>query len=158
MTDEKRTIAICADIEEALDDGRRCLVLSQWREHCRRIAERLEQKGRRIEILDGGLSRKACERALARIRRLPSDDELAIVATGQFLGEGFDCPEIDALFLAFPIAFKGRVVQYAGRLLRQMEGKSSVRIYDYVDVRVPVLRRMHRKRLPSYRSLGFERS
>lgn len=79
-----------------------------------------------------------------------------IVATGQFLGEGFDCPEIDTLFLAFPVAFKGRVVQYAGRLLRECEGKRGVRIYDYVDARVPVLRRMHRKRLKAYRSLGFE--
>jgi len=157
VRDEDRTVSICADIEDALDHGRRCLVLSQWRDHCRRIADRLAARGRNVEILDGRLSRKACEHSLARIGRLLPDDELAIVATGQFLGEGFDCPEIDALFLAFPIAFKGRVVQYAGRLLRQLEGKSSVRIYDYVDVRVPVLRRMHHKRLTSYRSLGFDR-
>lgn len=79
-----------------------------------------------------------------------------LIATGSYLGEGFDWPELDTLFLAFPIAFKGRVVQYVGRLLRSHEGKHHVELHDYVDAKVPVLARMHNKRLPAYRTLGFE--
>src|SRR5438067_13880475 len=70
---------------------------------------------------------------------------------------GFDCPKPDTLFLAFPVSFKGRLVQYTGRLLRAHEGKASVRVYDYADVRVPVLRAMHARRLATYKTLGFIR-
>jgi superfamily II DNA or RNA helicase len=79
-----------------------------------------------------------------------------LVATGSYLGEGFDWPELDTLFLAFPLAFKGRVVQYVGRLLRPHAGKSRVELHDDLDARIPVLERMHRKRLPAYSALGFE--
>jgi superfamily II DNA or RNA helicase len=82
---------------------------------------------------------------------------LVVVATGQYLREGFDCPQLDALFLAFPVAFKGRLVQYTGRLMRAQGGKTSVRVYDYADVRVPVLRAMHNRRLATYNTLGFSR-
>lgn len=75
---------------------------------------------------------------------------------GSYLGEGFDWPELDTLFLAFPLAFKGRVVQYVGRLLRTHEGKHHVELHDYVDSRIPVLERMHAKRLPAYATLGFD--
>jgi superfamily II DNA or RNA helicase len=81
---------------------------------------------------------------------------VVLVATGSFLGEGFDCPPLDTVFMAFPIAFRGRVVQYVGRILRPMDGKSSVEVHDYVDAKSPVLARMHRKRLPGYRALGFD--
>ncbi len=79
-----------------------------------------------------------------------------MVATGSYLGEGFDWPELDTLFLAFPIAFKGRVFQYVGRLLRTHEDKHHVELHDYVDVCIPVLDRMHLKRLPAYATLGFD--
>jgi superfamily II DNA or RNA helicase len=82
---------------------------------------------------------------------------LILVATGSFLGEGFDCPPLDTLFLAFPVAFRGRIVQYVGRVLRPVDGKARVEVHDYVDVRVPVLARMHARRLPAYASLGFDR-
>jgi superfamily II DNA or RNA helicase len=78
------------------------------------------------------------------------------VATGSLLGEGFDCPALDALFLAFPIAFKGRLVQYVGRVLRPLDGKLVVEVHDYVDANMPVLARMHARRLPAYASLGFD--
>ena len=84
------------------------------------------------------------------------DAGIVLVATGSYLGEGFDWPELDTLFLAFPLAFKGRVVQYVGRLLRTHEGKHHVELHDYVDARIPVLDRMHTKRLPAYATLGFD--
>jgi superfamily II DNA or RNA helicase len=85
-----------------------------------------------------------------------SGEGIVVIATGSYLGEGFDWPALDTLFLAFPIAFKGRVVQYVGRLLRADEGKHRVELHDYVDVDVPVLARMHAKRLPAYKTLGLE--
>ncbi len=79
-----------------------------------------------------------------------------LLATGSFLGEGFDCPPLDTLFLTFPVTFKGRLIQYVGRVLRPMDGKERVDVHDYGDARVPVLARMHSKRLAAYASLGFE--
>ncbi|MGH7753110.1 MAG: DEAD/DEAH box helicase, partial [Gemmatimonadales bacterium] len=81
---------------------------------------------------------------------------LLIIATGQYLGEGFDCPEIDTLFLAFPVSFKGKLVQYVGRAMRPYEGKTSVLVYDYKDSQVAILNRMHQRRRKTYRSLGFD--
>ncbi len=80
---------------------------------------------------------------------------MLIIATGNYLGEGFDCPKIDTLFLTFPVSFRGRIVQYAGRLMRQCEDKSLVQVYDYADTKVPVLKKMHAKRLKAYQDMGF---
>lgn len=79
-----------------------------------------------------------------------------LVATGSYLGEGFDWPALDTLFFAFPLAWKGRVVQYVGRLLRAHDGKHDIEVHDYVDGQVPVLARMHTKRLAGYAALGFD--
>ena len=82
----------------------------------------------------------------------PANRPFVLLATGSYIGEGFDCPALDALFLAFPLAFKGRIVQYVGRLLRLEDDKHSVEVHDYVDVAIPVLVRMHDKRRPAFRS------
>jgi superfamily II DNA or RNA helicase len=106
-------------------------------------------------VLRGGLGKQARESVTQAI----ADDDgsgIAVVATGSYIGEGFDWPQLDTLFLAFPIAFKGRVVQYVGRLLRTHVGKLDVELHDYVDDRVPVLARMHDKRLRPYATLGFD--
>ena len=98
-------------------------------------------------------ARHSSTRSSGRRAREP----LVVVATGQYLGEGFDCPQLDTLFLAFPVSFKGRLVQYTGRLMRAHDDKTSVRVYDYADVRVPVLRAMHTRRLAAYKPLGFSK-
>ena len=92
---------------------------------------------------------------LRSLQDTPADRELLVIATGQYLGEGFDCPQVDTLFLTFPLSFKGKLVQYVGRALRSHEDKNSVRVYDYVDTKIPILRKMYGKREKTYRSLRF---
>lgn len=92
---------------------------------------------------------------LAGFRYVAWTHELLIVATGPYVGEGFDCPRLDTLYLAAPIAFKGRLVQYVGRILRPWPGKATAEVHDYVDELVPVLASSLPKRMKGYRSLGF---
>lgn len=89
------------------------------------------------------------------VKTLKNGDKYVIVATGKLIGEGFDEARLDTLFMAMPIAWKGTIAQYAGRLHRNYEGKNEVIIYDYVDVHIPVLERMYHKRLTAYRSVGY---
>jgi superfamily II DNA or RNA helicase len=155
VDDERRTEQICADVHDALTGGRACLVLTQRTDHLEAIVARLSALGDDPLVLRGGLGKKARAAVAEAIATRPEGAGIVLVATGSYLGEGFDWPELDTLFLAFPLAFKGRVVQYVGRLLRPHAGKSRVELHDYVDARIPVLERMHRKRLPAYSALGF---
>jgi superfamily II DNA or RNA helicase len=91
-----------------------------------------------------------------RIANLPVNQPRVIIATGRYLGEGFDDERLDTLFLALPISWRGTLTQYAGRLHRLNSAKKEVIIYDYVDFDVPVLTRMHGKRRASYKALGYE--
>lgn len=154
--DERRTAQICDDVHNASGSGRTCLVLTQRTEHIDAIVAGLANLGDDALVLKGGLGKRARQAVTDAIAAREPDDGIILVATGSYLGEGFDWPELDTLFLAFPLAFKGRVVQYVGRLLRTHEGKHRVELHDYVDSRIPVLDRMHTKRLPAYASLGFD--
>jgi len=107
-------------------------------------------------VLEGTLGKRQRKALLKSIDETPKSKPLVVIATGQYLGEGFDCPQIDTLFLAFPIAFKGKLVQYVGRVLRSSEDKDRAVVYDYADMQVSVLRSMHVKRLRAYKSMGFE--
>lgn len=155
VQDPARNALIQDDVQRALAQGRRCLVLSQWREHCRLLAEGLRGNDNSPFILDGTLGKKERSAVLKRIEAWPPEQGLVLIATGQFLGEGFDCPQIDTLVLAFPISFKGRLVQYVGRILRDHPGKARVMVYEYADLHVPVLKAMHLRRRKTYKSLGF---
>jgi superfamily II DNA or RNA helicase len=156
VEDHRRTAVICADILDALDRGRHCLVLSQWTEHLEHLCEQLRTHDRDPLVLKGGMGKKARSAAVATLTAPDPTGGLLLLATGSYLGEGFDCPQLDTLFLAFPIAFKGRLVQYVGRILRAKDGKHSVEVHDYLDAGVPVLGRMHTKRLPAFAALGFD--
>ena len=154
--DNDRTEQICADVTGAADEGRTCLVLTQRTGHIDDIQQRLQATGCDVHVLKGGLGKKAIAAVHEAMAAPRTDAGIVVVATGSYLGEGFDWPELDTLFLAFPIAFKGRVVQYVGRLLRAHGDKQNVELHDYVDEHVPVLARMHTKRLPAYKTLGFD--
>jgi len=102
-------------------------------------------------ILRGGIrvkERQSAEKELHRVQ--------VIVATGKYIGEGFDLPRLDTLFLALPIAWKGTLSQYAGRLHRDTEGKLEVTVYDYLDTGLPMLERMFRKREKGYKAMGYK--
>jgi superfamily II DNA or RNA helicase len=142
------------DVIAALKRGRHCLLLTQWTAHVERFAHELRRRSLDPIVLRGGMSATARRDALARLH--PVDGApLLVVATGPFVGEGFDCPVLDTLFLAAPIAFKGRLVQYAGRILRAHPGKTTAEVHDYDDVNTGVLASSLAKRAPGYVSLGF---
>ncbi|MEO5851962.1 MAG: hypothetical protein ABIQ15_05565, partial [Nocardioides sp.] len=153
--DEARNEQILNDVVEALGRGRHCLVLAQRTGHVDHLAAALTERGLEPVVLKGGIGAK--QRAAANERLVPTDGgpPLLVVATGHFVGEGFDCPALDTLFLAGPVSFKGRLVQYAGRILRAYPGKQTAEVHDYHDVDVPVLAAALTKRAPGYTSLGF---
>ena len=156
VEDDRRTEQIGADVAHAVEAGRNCLVLSQWTAHIDRLVKALEARGQKPLVLQGGMGKKARAQVIKQLERSDRESGILLVATGSFLGEGFDCPRLDTLFLTFPLAFKGRLVQYVGRVLRETEAKLRVEVHDYVDVNIPVLARMHAKRLAAYADLGFD--
>lgn len=155
VEDATRTAALCDDIAAAASRGRNCLVLTRWTEHLDAITETLS--ARRVEplVLHGQLGKKARGTVIEKLAQAPPEGGLVLAATASLLGEGFDCPPLDTLFLAFPIKFKGSVVQYVGRILRPTDTKTRIEVHDYVDVRIPVLARMHDERRTAYATLGF---
>lgn len=151
--DPSRTRMIVRDALAELATGRSPLLLTERREHLESLTAALEPHVPNLVVLQGGMGVRAARRAA---ELLASDEPRLIVATGRFIGEGFDDPRLDTLILAMPIAWKGTLIQYAGRLHRDRDEKTEVRIIDYVDHSVPVLRRMFAKRERAYRALGYE--
>jgi superfamily II DNA or RNA helicase len=154
--DDQRNAQIFDDILQALDAGRTPLVLTERVGHAELLAERLERFAKNVIILRGGRSRKKAGEALDRLASVPEDQERLIIATGRYIGEGFDDARLDTLFLTMPISWKGTLQQYVGRLHRQFRGKQEVRVYDYVDQNLPVLRKMYERRLRGYRAIGYD--
>jgi superfamily II DNA or RNA helicase len=152
---DDRTRQVANDVVAALERGRHCLVLTQWTSHVEALAEALRTEGRNPIVLRGGMGAKVRAAAFERLEQSVGGPPLLVVATGPYVGEGFDCPTLDTLFLAAPIAFKGRLVQYAGRILRAHPGKSTAEVHDYHDIATGVLASSLTKRAPGYTSLGF---
>lgn len=148
---------ILDDVIRALEEGRSPILLTERREHLAFFAKRLAQLARHLVVLQGGMGAKADREVRAQLAAIPPNEERLLLATGRYIGEGFDDARLDTLFLALPVAWKGTLVQYAGRLHRLHPGKREVRIYDYVDRDVPVLLRMFEKRPRGYRSIGYAR-
>lgn len=153
--DDQRNEQIFDDILQALDAGRTPLVLTERVGHAELLAEKLGRFAKNVVILRGGRSRKKAAEALDELAAVPADQERLIIATGRYIGEGFDDARLDTLFLTMPISWKGMLQQYVGRLHRQYCGKQEVRVYDYVDQNLPVLRKMYERRMRGYRALGY---
>lgn len=151
-----RNDLIAADVEKALSEGRTPIILTERREHIEALRLLLSEKCKNVITLFGASSQKERRETLARLELIPSNEELVIIATGKYVGEGFDFPRLDTLFLALPIAWRGKVAQYTGRLHRNYEGKTEVRVYDYVDIHVSVLEKMYQKRVKGYAAIGYK--
>lgn len=157
---EERNRIIAADIADALAQGRRCAVLSDRKEHLvtleRILSEALPGGAKHVHRINGTMGKKARAATLANVvDHVEEGAGFALLATSSLVGEGFDLPQLDTLFLTLPVSFKGRIIQYAGRLHRVCEGKSEVRIYDYSEPDHPLTTHMHRKRMVVYRSMGY---
>ena len=154
-TDEIRNKLIVDDVSKAVNDGRTPIILTNLTSHVRLLAEMLLPYANHVVSLIGADSTKEKRQAMEKIEEIPATESLIIVATGKYIGEGFDYPRLDTLFLVLPISWKGNIAQYAGRLHRDYDNKKDVRIYDYVDIRVPLCDSMYRKRLKGYASVGY---
>lgn len=156
VNDDQRNQLIIDDIIKAVETGRFPIILTERREHLEALAAKLQGAIECLTILSGSLKTKRRKELLQELAQYSDDKKKAILATGAYIGEGFDEPRLDTLFITMPISFKGKVVQYAGRLHREYQSKKDVQIYDYWDKEVSVLSRMYQKRLKTYKSLGYE--
>ena len=154
--DTVRNDLIVKDICKVVDSGRTPIILTNRTSHVTLLAEELRNTIPNVITLTGSGTTKDKRDALLRLQAISPSEPLVIVATGKYVGEGFDYPRLDTLFLALPISWKGLVAQYAGRLHRENEGKKDVRIYDYIDIHEPVCDSMYRKRLKGYASIGYK--
>jgi len=153
--DKQRNNLIFDDVLQALEEGRSPILLTERKEHLEYFADRLRKFTRNLIVLQGGRSAKRRRDDLDRLAAIPDDEERLVLATGRYIGEGFDDARLDTLFLALPVSWKGTLIQYAGRLHRLHPDKTEVRIYDYVDRDVPMLARMFERRLRGYRAIGY---
>ena len=154
--DERRNSLLFDDILKALEQKRSPLVLTERREHLDCLSEKLKDFAKNILVFRGGMGIKQHRELTEKLKVIPANEERLILATGRYIGEGFDDARLDALFITLPIAWKGTLQQYAGRLHRRAADKREVIIYDYVDEQIPVLKRMFAKRLKGYKAMGYE--
>ncbi len=156
VVNEMRNNQILDDIIRCHKNRRNCVVLTERTAHVEWFSKNLSKYITDVISLTGGMGTKETREILKRIAEVPLDKNLTLVATGKYIGEGFDEPRLDTLFLAMPISWKGTLQQYAGRLHRLFDGKSEVQIYDYADIHVPMLEKMYNKRLSGYASIGYK--
>lgn len=154
--DEIRNNLIVEDICKAVNARRTPIILTNRTAHVSVLAEKLKATIKNVISLTGAGTTREKREAMQRLQTIPDSEQLVIVATGKYIGEGFDYPRLDTLFLALPISWKGLLTQYAGRLHREYEGKKDVRIYDYIDIHEPICDSMYRKRLKGYAAIGYK--
>ncbi|KXS30986.1 MAG: DEAD/DEAH box helicase [Candidatus Gallionella acididurans] len=154
-TDKQRAEFISTTIAQAYQEGRKVLVLTERTDHLDLISQNLAGVVDFLFILHGRMLKKRRTQIIQKLNELPPDAPRVLLATGKLVGEGFDHPPLDTLVLAMPISWKGTLQQYAGRLHREHETKTDVRIYDYVDTGHPVLMRMWDKRQRGYKAMGY---
>jgi superfamily II DNA or RNA helicase/very-short-patch-repair endonuclease len=155
VSDDERNRRICTDVLESVNAGRSPLVLTERNDHLNRLEQGLAQSVRHLIVLRAGMGKKQRQAVADRLGAIPRDEPRVILATGKYVGEGFDDPRLDTLFLTLPVSWRGTIAQYAGRLHRLHDSKREVRIYDYADLNVPMLSRMFDRRCRGYEAVGY---
>ena len=155
MRSPRRNEMIRDEVLAVLKEGRSPLVLTERTEHIETLSEMLRPHVPHLVILQGGMGRKVLREAMEKLAVVPEKEARVVIATGKFVGEGFDDPRLDTLFLTMPVSWRGIIAQYAGRLHRLHDGKGEVRIHDYADLDVPMLSRMFDKRCAGYEAVGY---
>jgi len=156
IRDDKRNNVIVYDVVKAVRGGRSPVLLTERREHLETLEALLSSKVENVLVMKGGMGKKQRQVLSERMQALGDEQERVILATGRYLGEGFDDARLDTLFLTLPVSWKGVLAQYAGRLHRLHDSKRDMIIYDYVDVNVPVAVRMYERRMGGYKAIGYE--
>lgn len=152
--DERNTL-IAEDVIESVHLGRTPLILTRFREHAETLRLLLAEEAQHVIVLQGGRSTKERNTLREKLQMISPNESAILIATGQYIGEGFNYPRLDTLFLATPISWEGNVEQYAGRLHRDYDGKSDVMIYDYIDMHIKPFEVMYHKRLHTYKKMGY---
>ena len=153
--DENRNHLIFDDVLRALEGGRSPILLTERKDHAHALADRLGGFAQNVLLLVGGMGMRQRREIMRRLEDIPGTEERVLIATGRYVGEGFDDARLDTLFLAMPVSWRGTLAQYVGRLHRLHPAKREVLVYDYVDDAVLALRRMSAKRVRGYTSLGY---
>ena len=156
--DADRNVQIVEDVQDALTRGRNCLVLTRRVAQVEALASVLKQKGHRPHVLQGGMAVKRRREIVEQLADARPGSGVLVIGTTPFIGEGFDAPALDTLFLAGPISFDGLLIQCVGRVVRASVGKDVAEVHDYHDAGTPILASTLQKRLPGYRALGFVRA
>ena len=147
---------IVDDVKNCVSEGRTPVVLSRYKDHSEKLYKRLKSYADYVFLMTGNNSKKEHRKIFEQMRQVGNDESMILVATGSLVGEGFDFPRLDTLFMATPVSFRGVVEQYAGRLNRDYVGKENVIIYDYVDNHIPMFDNMYMKRLKAYKQIGYQ--
>ena len=155
IADQDRNRLICQDVIHALREGRSPLVLTERNEHLDSLTKELTSEVPHLIVLRGGMRKKELDAIQARLAAIPTDETRLLLATGRYVGEGFDDARLDTLFLTLPVSWHGTITQYVGRLHRLFDNKREVRVYDYADLNVPMLARMFDRRCRRYEGIGY---
>ena len=156
IADEERNRLVHQGVIQALREGRSPLVLTERNAHLDSLVKQLGPEVRHLVVLRGGMRKKELDALPARLAAIPAGETRVVLATGRYVGEGFDDPRLDTLFLTLPISWHGTIAQYVGRLHRLYDGKREVRVYDYADLNVPMLARMFDRRCRGYEAIGYK--
>jgi superfamily II DNA or RNA helicase len=156
INDPLRNQLICTDIIQSVKDHRVPIVITERNEHLDQLSELLASHVQHVIVLRGKMSTKKMNETLQKMREIPDNEERVLLATGRFIGEGFDDARLDTLFLTLPISWRGTIAQYVGRLHRHHDCKKAVQVYDYADLNVPMLERMFNRRCRAYEAIGYK--
>ena len=151
-----RNAQIVDDVKQAVTSGRTSVILTKLKKHAEKLYELLKDKADHVFLIYGGQTPKQNQEIKEKMLKVPDDETLILIATGQKIGEGFNFPRLDTLMLAAPVKFEGRLIQYVGRLNRLYNGKQNVIVYDYVDAHIGFFDRQYKSRLKTYRKLGYQ--